>query len=63
MFLDKGTVFEETRYRKADQTGETYDDGKGFRCSVCANVWKADYLDPRWEHCPKCGYKITAWKY
>ena len=46
--------WEETRYRSVDQTGETYDDGVGFRCSICANVFKVTSLN-RYNYCPNCG--------
>lgn len=50
--------FEKTRYRSIDQTGESYDDGVGWRCSVCCNVWKDEHVSPRWRYCPKCISRI-----
>ena len=46
--------WEQTRYRSVDQTGETYDDGIGFRCSNCANAFKVTSL-VRYNFCPNCG--------
>lgn len=47
--------WEETRYRSYDpQSCETYDDGIGFRCSNCSNVFKVTSL-ARYHHCPNCG--------
>lgn len=49
--------WEQTRYRSIDQTGESYDDGIGFRCSNCANVFKVTSL-ARYHFCPNCGAKM-----
>ena len=57
------TTFESTTYKSVEpHSCETYDDGEGWRCSKCCNVWKKAYVDPRWEHCPKCGSQIISWK-
>ena len=54
----RSTNFEKTEYRSVDQTGETYADGDGWRCSVCCNVWKDEHVSPRWKYCPHCGAKM-----
>lgn len=50
--------WEWTRYRSIDKTGESYDDGIGFRCSNCANVFKVTSL-ARYHYCPNCGCKMV----
>lgn len=56
-------TFESTTYKSVEpHSCETYDDGEAWRCSKCCNIWKKDYIDSRWERCPKCGSKIIAWK-
>lgn len=51
--------WEQTRYRSIDQTGESYDDGIGFRCSNCANVFKVTSL-ARYHYCPNCGARMEV---
>ena len=51
--------WEQTRYRSIDQTGESYDDGIGFRCSNCANVFKVTSL-ARYNFCPNCGARMKG---
>lgn len=52
--------WEETRYRNYDPLScETYDDGIGFRCSSCSNVFKVTSL-ARYHYCPNCGTKMES---
>ena len=52
--------WEVTKYRSYDpQSCETYDDGVGFRCSNCANVFKITSL-ARCHYCPNCGTEMRG---
>jgi len=50
--------WEEVPYKSVDQTGETYDDGKGLLCTNCKCVFKKDYFDWRWRYCPHCNARM-----
>jgi len=51
---EKTGHWEKSRYRRVDQTGETYDDGAALVCSECRNAFKSELLWKR-NYCPNCG--------